>query len=91
MEQNTKQEFLVGALIGGIVGAAAALIFTPVSGAKLRNEINSGFGYLEQPKKRKKAVKKALAKATGHASNNSTHAPKAKKPRKKKASTSATA
>lgn len=36
---NTK-DFLIGALIGGMVGAAAALFLTPKSGKELRNNIN---------------------------------------------------
>lgn len=36
---NTK-DFLIGALIGGMVGAAAALFFTPKSGRELRSDIN---------------------------------------------------
>ncbi|MEH7124119.1 YtxH domain-containing protein [Bacillus sp. JJ1532] len=36
---NTK-DFLIGALIGGMVGAAAALFLAPKSGKELRNNIN---------------------------------------------------
>lgn len=36
---NTK-DFLIGALIGGMVGAATALFLAPKSGKELRNEIN---------------------------------------------------
>lgn len=32
--------FLIGSIIGGIVGAAAALLFTPISGKDLRFQIN---------------------------------------------------
>jgi gas vesicle protein len=31
--------FLIGATIGGIIGAAVALLFTPLSGQELRNQI----------------------------------------------------
>lgn len=36
---NTK-DFLIGALIGGMVGAAAALFFAPKSGKEMRSSIN---------------------------------------------------
>jgi gas vesicle protein len=36
---NTK-DFLIGALIGGMVGAATALFLTPKSGKELRSNIN---------------------------------------------------
>ncbi|MBP2241441.1 gas vesicle protein [Cytobacillus eiseniae] len=36
---NTK-DFLIGALIGGIVGATTALFLAPKSGKELRNDIN---------------------------------------------------
>jgi gas vesicle protein len=32
--------FLIGTLIGSMIGAAAALLFTPSSGQELRNQIN---------------------------------------------------
>jgi len=32
--------FLIGAMMGGIIGAAAALLFAPSSGAELRAQIN---------------------------------------------------
>lgn len=33
--------FLLGALIGGVVGAVSVLLLTPVSGVNLRDRINS--------------------------------------------------
>jgi gas vesicle protein len=36
---NTK-DFLIGGLIGGIVGASAAFLFAPKSGRELRQDIN---------------------------------------------------
>ncbi|MBU9714684.1 YtxH domain-containing protein [Evansella tamaricis] len=36
---NTK-DFFIGTLIGGFVGAAAALLFAPKSGKELRHDIN---------------------------------------------------
>ena len=37
---NTK-DFVIGALIGGIVGAASALLLAPKSGKELRQDINT--------------------------------------------------
>ena len=42
---NSK-DFIIGALIGGIVGAAAALFLAPKSGRELRGDINEGAKYL---------------------------------------------
>ncbi|MFE8703396.1 YtxH domain-containing protein [Cytobacillus sp. FJAT-54145] len=36
---NSK-DFLIGALIGGIVGAVSALVFAPKSGKEIRNDLN---------------------------------------------------
>ncbi|UTR15634.1 YtxH domain-containing protein [Salipaludibacillus sp. LMS25] len=38
-KMNTK-DFLIGGLIGGIVGASAAFLFAPKSGRELRQDIN---------------------------------------------------
>src|SRR5699024_12850906 len=38
---NSK-DFIIGTLIGGIVGASAALLFAPKSGKELRGDINQG-------------------------------------------------
>ncbi|TDQ39078.1 YtxH domain-containing protein [Aureibacillus halotolerans] len=38
-EMNTK-DFVIGTLIGGIVGASAALLLAPKSGKDLRNDLN---------------------------------------------------
>ncbi|OLO40215.1 hypothetical protein BTR23_06885 [Alkalihalophilus pseudofirmus] len=38
-DMNTK-DFLIGSLIGGIVGASAALLLAPKSGKELRSNIN---------------------------------------------------
>lgn len=38
---NTK-DFVIGTLIGGIVGASVALLFAPKSGKELRSDINYG-------------------------------------------------
>ncbi len=36
--------FLLGALIGGILGAAAALVLAPAPGNKLRDQVRDYFG-----------------------------------------------
>src|SRR5699024_9622542 len=38
---NTK-DFMVGTLIGGLVGASLALLFAPKSGRELRRQLNDG-------------------------------------------------
>lgn len=38
---NSK-DFIIGTLIGGIVGAGLALVFAPKSGRELRQDINKG-------------------------------------------------
>ncbi|KAB8138334.1 YtxH domain-containing protein [Gracilibacillus oryzae] len=43
---NSK-DFLIGSLIGGIVGASLALIFAPKSGKELRSDINHGAHYVK--------------------------------------------
>ncbi|WP_141433783.1 YtxH domain-containing protein [Bacillus sp. 03113] len=39
-EQINTKDFLIGALVGGIVGATAALLLAPKSGKELLNDIN---------------------------------------------------
>ncbi|MGN8645834.1 YtxH domain-containing protein [Gracilibacillus sp. HCP3S3_G5_1] len=43
---NSK-DFLIGSLIGGIVGASLALIFAPKSGKELRSDLNQGAHYVK--------------------------------------------
>src|SRR5690625_7444077 len=40
--QNNNKEFLLGVLLGSIVGASLAFIFAPKSGRELRQDINKG-------------------------------------------------
>ncbi len=47
MATKTTEDFLWGALIGGAIGAATALMFAPLSGEKLRKKIKDGFPDLE--------------------------------------------
>ncbi|AIE61059.1 YtxH domain-containing protein [Bacillus methanolicus] len=35
-----SKEFMIGAMIGGVIGAAVALLFAPKSGKELRNNLN---------------------------------------------------
>ncbi|MDE3839939.1 YtxH domain-containing protein [Bacillus methanolicus] len=35
-----SKEFMIGAIIGGVIGAAAALFFAPKSGKEMRNNLN---------------------------------------------------
>ncbi|RIW35709.1 YtxH domain-containing protein [Bacillus salacetis] len=44
---NAK-DFLIGSLIGGIVGAATALFLAPKSGKELRDELNTHAGTLKE-------------------------------------------
>lgn len=37
------KDFLIGALVGGIIGAASALLLTPKSGRELRGDISDGY------------------------------------------------
>ena len=52
-QQNQNQDninskdFLIGALLGGIAGAALALVFAPKSGKELRGDINQGASYVK--------------------------------------------
>lgn len=43
LNKNHK-EFMLGALLGGTVGTAAALLLTPVSGNQLRHKVAKGVG-----------------------------------------------
>lgn len=44
---NTK-DFLIGALIGGIVGATTALLLAPKSGKELRQDLNDQTDYIKE-------------------------------------------
>ena len=69
MMNNHNQTLLIGALLGSLIGAAAVLLSTPYSGAKLRSKILNGLPH-EAPKTRQVVTparrKKAPAKATSH-------------------------
>ncbi len=45
-KENTQvngKDFVIGALVGGIIGAAAALLLAPKSGRELRGDISDGY------------------------------------------------
>lgn len=68
---STSEDFLIGALIGGAIGVAAALMLTPIRGEALRKRIADGFDLLPNgstPKRR------SMAKAHSRAA--SMHKPK---------------
>jgi gas vesicle protein len=45
---ESSNHFLLGALIGGLAGAAAALLFAPKSGKELRNKLNIQAGSIKE-------------------------------------------
>lgn len=47
METKTAEDFLWGALLGGLIGAATALVLTPISGQALRKKIRNKIPYPE--------------------------------------------
>lgn len=49
MESKTAEDFLWGALIGSAIGAATALMLTPLSGEALRKKIKTGLPYPGTP------------------------------------------
>ncbi|RFU68744.1 YtxH domain-containing protein [Peribacillus saganii] len=73
-ENINSKDFLIGALIGGIVGAAAALFMAPKSGRELRENINGlrqtamekGNGLAETARSKTSAVTEAVtSKSSG--------------------------
>jgi gas vesicle protein len=52
LDQNKSEDssgsFLLGALIGGLVGAAAAIFLAPKTGKELRNTLNNQAGTLKE-------------------------------------------
>lgn len=41
-DRMNGKNFVIGAVIGGVVGATVALLFTPKSGRELRSDLNEG-------------------------------------------------
>lgn len=60
---NHNQSLLVGILLGSLVGAAAVLLYTPVSGERARKTILNGFS-AKTPTHKKAAVKRKKAAST---------------------------
>lgn len=58
---NTK-DFMIGALIGGMLGGAAALLLAPKSGKELRSDLNDGAKYISD--KTEKIKQTAIEKGT---------------------------
>lgn len=65
MISKNQEGFLWGALVGGAVGAAAALLLTPYSGAEIRRQVRKGINrvngsqvQLRVPQKAKRVVKR---------------------------------
>lgn len=50
---NTEEKFILGALVGSALGAAAALIFTPMAGKNLRTKLMNGLSHAQNSPKRK--------------------------------------
>ena len=46
--EQTSSSFLLGALIGGLVGAGAAIFLAPKSGKELRSTLNNQAGTLKE-------------------------------------------
>jgi gas vesicle protein len=46
--EDSSGSFLLGALIGGLVGAAAAIFLAPKTGKELRNTLNNQAGTLKE-------------------------------------------
>ncbi len=83
MVSRTQEDFVIGALIGGAIGAAAILLFTPYSGSELRKQILNGFGRLNGVKSKRSTSHASEKNSTRSASRKTaaTHAA-AKKPKR---------
>lgn len=46
LKEEFPTNFLMGALVGGAIGAAAALLLTPVSGSDLRKQVQKSLKQL---------------------------------------------
>lgn len=67
---KTQKDFMLGALLGGTVGTAAALLLTPVSGNQLRQKMAKRVGKLNGASKSIRASRAkplAVAKKKGKA------------------------
>lgn len=59
-DSSSSKDFIIGAVVGGIVGAAAALFLAPKSGKEFRGDLNDGAKLLSDKteKIRKTAIEK---------------------------------
>lgn len=48
MEAHNQQNFLLGAVIGGVIAAAAALFITPASGARIRERVRNSLSRMKR-------------------------------------------
>ncbi|PKR84332.1 YtxH domain-containing protein [Heyndrickxia camelliae] len=55
-EKLDTKTFLVGAIIGGVVGAATALLLTPKSGKEIRSDLTSQVDTLKNKSNQLKAI-----------------------------------
>lgn len=60
---NTEEKFILGALVGSALGAAAALIFTPMAGKNLRTKLMNGLSQ-GQPSPKRKSMSRSSAHVT---------------------------
>ena len=54
---DSNQTYLIGALLGAVIGATAVLLLTPISGEKARKKVLNGFG-AETPIRKRAPVKR---------------------------------
>ena len=66
MISKKQEDFVWGALVGSAIGAAAALLLTPFSGAEVRSHFCNGFHILNG-KKRTHSLKRATTKRSKQA------------------------
>lgn len=98
MVSKDQENFFMGALVGGAIGAAAALLLTPFSGSEIRKKVRKGFNQFngnpikafapELPKKPKKkpSTRRPAAKHTHTPAAKHIHKPAAKLNKSKKSS-----
>ncbi|MBA3239268.1 MAG: YtxH domain-containing protein [Parachlamydiaceae bacterium] len=63
---NTEEKFILGALVGTALGAAAALIFTPMTGKNLRTKLLNGLSQGQTSPKRRSSNRTSSHMARGH-------------------------
>jgi len=50
MDQQSQKNFMWGALMGSVIGAATTLLLTPVSGSRLRHQVRNRIQRLQHAK-----------------------------------------